>query len=103
MHLQLGAATESVNVVAEAPQVSMDNPAVGTVIDNEFVNDLPLDGGNALALVLLANNVHSNAGPVQSGFGDRGTSLSDLSINGGPNAPNNIQVDGMVGQNGACQ
>ncbi len=99
VHLQVGATTESVNVVAEAPQVNLDNPAVGTVIDNDFVNDLPLDGGNALALVLLANNVHSNAGPVQSGFGDRGTSLSDLSINGGPNAANNLQVDGMVGQN----
>jgi len=99
VHLQVGASSESVNVVAEAPQVSIDNAAVGTVIDNDFVNDLPLDGGNALALVLLANNVHSNAGPVQSGFGDRGTSLSDLSINGGPNAANNLQVDGMVGQN----
>jgi hypothetical protein len=49
--------------------------------------------------VLLAPDVHSNAGPIQSGFADRGTSLSDWSINGGPNAANNLLVDGMVASN----
>lgn len=99
VQLQVGAAGESVTVTAEAPLVNTDNPANGQVIGNDFVSDLPLDGGNALALVLLSNNVHSNAGPVQSGFGDRGTSLSDLSINGGPNAANNLMVDGVTAQN----
>ncbi len=97
--LQLGAQTETVTVTAEAPLVNTESPSLGQVIEREFVADLPLDGGNALALVLLAADVHSNAGPVQSGFGDRGTSLSDLSINGGPNAANNLLVDGMVAQN----
>jgi hypothetical protein len=97
--LDLGSATESVVVTAEAPMINTENGSLGQVIGNDFVNDLPLDGGNALALVLLAADVHSNAGPVQSGFADRGTSLSDLSINGGPNAANNLLVDGMVAQN----
>jgi hypothetical protein len=100
LQLQVGAASESVQVTAEAPLVNTENPSIGQVIENEFVADLPLDGGNALALVLLAADVHSNAGTNnQSGFGDRGTSLSDLSINGGPNAANNLLVDGMVAQN----
>jgi hypothetical protein len=97
--LEVGATSESVLVTAEAPLVNTENPSLGQVIGNDFVSDLPLDGGNALALVLLSNNVHSNAGPVQSGFGDRGTSLSDLSINGGPNAANNLMVDGVTAQN----
>ena len=99
VQMQVGASSESVQVTAEAPLVNTENPSIGQVIENEFVSDLPLDGGNALALVLLAADVHSNAGPVQSGFADRGTSLSDLSINGGPNAANNLLVDGMVAQN----
>ena len=36
---------------------------------------------------------------MQSGFADRGTSLSDWSINGGPNAANNMLVDGTVASN----
>jgi hypothetical protein len=69
------------------------------VIENKRVEELPLNGRNAFALVLLSPDVHSNAGPVQSGFADRGTSLADWSINGGPNAANNLLVDGMVGSN----
>jgi hypothetical protein len=99
IQMDLGSATESVIVTADAPMINTENGSLGQVIENAFVSDLPLDGGNALALVLLAPDVHSNAGPVQSGFADRGTSLSDLSINGGPNAANNLLVDGMVAQN----
>lgn len=100
MQLQVGAASESVQVTAEAPLVNTEGPSMGQVIENEFVSDLPLDGGNALALVLLAADVHSNAGTDnQSGFADRGTSLSNLSISGGPNASNNLLIDGMVAQN----
>ena len=97
--LQIGAVGESVQVTAEAALVNTENASVGQVIENKRVQDLPLNGRNAFALVLLAPNVHSNAGPVQSGFADRGTSLSDWSINGGPNAANNMLVDGTVASN----
>ena len=99
IQLEIGAATESVQVSAEAPLVNTENASIGQVIGSKSVQDLPLNGRNAFALVLLSPDVHSNAGPVQSGFADRGTSLSDWSINGGPNAANNLLVDGMVASN----
>ncbi len=99
LQLQVGSAAESVQVTAEVPLVNTENASVGQVIENKRVVDLPLNGRNAFALVLLSPDVHSNAGPVQSGFADRGTSLSDWSINGGPNAANNMLVDGTVAQN----
>jgi hypothetical protein len=99
LQLQVGLATESVQVVGEASLVNTDNASTGQVIENKRVNDLPLNGRNAFALVQLAPDVHSNAGPNQSGFADRGTSLSDWSINGGPNAANLLLVDGTVAQN----
>ncbi len=99
IQLQVGAATESVQVTAEAPLVNTEDSSSGQVIENKRVEDLPLNGRNAFALVQLSPDVHSNAGPNQSGFADRGTSLSDWSINGGPNAANNMLVDGTVAQN----
>ena len=99
IQLQVGAVGESVQVTGEAPLVNTENSSVGQVIENKRVEDLPLNGRNAFALVQLAPDVHSNAGPNQSGFADRGTSLSDWSINGGPNAANNMLVDGTVAQN----
>ena len=99
VQLQIGAVGESVQVTAEAPLVNTENASVGQVIENKSISQLPLNGRNAFALVALSPDVHSNAGPVQSGFADRGTSLADWSINGGPNAANNLLVDGMVAQN----
>jgi hypothetical protein len=99
IQLEVGAATESVQIVGEAPLVNTENSSVGQVIENKRVEELPLNGRNAFALVQLSPDVHSNAGPNQSGFADRGTSLSDWSINGGPNAANLLLVDGTVAQN----
>jgi hypothetical protein len=43
---------------------------------------------------MLTPSVKSNAGPTNSGFGDRGIQLSSISINGGPNAMNAQSLDG---------
>ncbi len=99
LQLQVGATSESVQVVGDVSLVNTENASVGQVIENKRVEDLPLNGRNAFALVQLSPDVHSNAGPNQSGFADRGTSLSDWSINGGPNAANLLLVDGTVAQN----
>ncbi len=99
LQMQVGSVGETISVTAEAALVNTENASTGQVIENKSVVELPLNGRNAFALVALAPNVHSNAGPGQSGFADRGTSLADWSINGGPNAANNMLVDGSVAQN----
>jgi hypothetical protein len=92
--LELGGVTETVEVQAEAPLVDTGSATVGKVVENRRVQELPLNGRNALALTLLTPSVKSNAGPTNSGFGDRGIQLSSISINGGPNAMNAQALDG---------
>jgi hypothetical protein len=94
--LTLGAVGESVEVSADTPLVNTEDATIGQVIENKRVEELPVNGRSAFALVGLAANVKSNAGPTQSGFADRGTNLSAFSINGGPTAVNYFLVDGMV-------
>ena len=94
--LALGNVAESVQVTAEASLINTEDATVGQVIENKRVEELPINGRSAFALVGLASNVKSNAGPTQSGFADRGTNLSAFSINGGPTAVNYFLVDGMV-------
>src|SRR5215831_4683833 len=94
--LALGNVAEAVEVTAEAALVNTEDATVGQVIENKRVQELPINGRSAFALVGLATNVKSNAGPTQSGFADRGTNLSAFSINGGPTAVNYFLVDGMV-------
>ncbi|MCC6292497.1 MAG: carboxypeptidase regulatory-like domain-containing protein [Bryobacterales bacterium] len=94
VRLEVGQLAESVEVTGEAPLVDAGSATVGAVIENRRVRDLPLNGRNALALTLLNPGVVSNAGPLNSGFGDRGTQLSSISINGSPSSMNNQTLDG---------
>ena len=92
--LDVGGVAETIEVKGEAPLVDTGSATVGKVVENRRVVELPLNGRNALALTLLTPSVKSNAGPTNSGFGDRGIQLSSISINGGPNAMNAQSLDG---------
>jgi hypothetical protein len=91
--LDVGGVAETIEVKGEAPLVDTGSATVGKVVENRRVMELPLNGRNALALTLLTPSVKSNAGPTNSGFGDRGIQLSSISINGGPNAMNAQSLD----------
>jgi hypothetical protein len=92
--LQVGQVVETVEVIGEAPLVDSSSATLGQVIENRRVQELPLNGRSALALTLLTAGVISNAGPLNSGFGDRGIQLSSVSINGSPNSMNAQMLDG---------
>jgi hypothetical protein len=92
--LEVGAVTESIEVRAEAVLLDTSSPTLGKVVEGRRIRELPLNGRNALALTLLTPSVKSNAGPTNSGFTDRGTQISSISINGGPNSMNGQMLDG---------
>lgn len=92
--LDVGQVAETVEIRSEALLVDTGGATLGAVIENRRVRDLPLNGRNALALTLLTPGVVSNAGPTNSGFGDRGVQISSLSINGSPNSMNAQMLDG---------
>ncbi len=55
--LEVGQVTESVQVSASADLLQTENLAIGTVIENKMVSELPLNGRNYLSLVALSSNV----------------------------------------------
>lgn len=93
--LATGAVSDTVLITAETPLIDTASATIGKVIENRRVQDLPVNGRNALALVLLAPSVQSAVGPRATGFGDRGTEVSSIRINGSPIATNNFIVDGL--------
>jgi hypothetical protein len=92
LQLQLGDVGEKVEVTGDAPLVNTTNATVGEVIENRRIEELPLNGRNALSLMYLSPDVKAQAGT--SGFADRGTALSNVSINGGPSSINSFLLDG---------
>ncbi len=97
--LEAGAVSETVEVSSQAPLVDTTTATFGKVVENRRVQDLPVNGRNALSLVLLAPAVQSGVGPTASGFADRGTQVSMIRINGSPLATNNLIVDGLSSTN----
>ena len=85
--LQVGAATEQVEVTTEAPLVDTETSAVGDVIDNQNVIDLPLNGRDFDQLALLVPGV--TAGIPGNFLG------SGLSVAGGRDSTNNYVLDGI--------
>ncbi len=88
--LQLGALVDRVEVTAPLADLRRDSPAVGTVIENRQILDMPLDGRNFLELTLLA------PGAVPAAPGSAGSVRGDfsLSVNGGREDFNSFLLDG---------
>ncbi len=70
MALQVGQASETVEVSAQADLLQAENASVGTVIENKGVVELPLNGRSYLGLVALAANA-STLSPASGQAGSR--------------------------------
>jgi hypothetical protein len=86
--MRVGSATESVTVEGGAPLVNTESAAVGTVIDRNFVGNLPLNGRNFQSLVLLSPGVTISAASYT-------TDLGQFSVNGQRASTNYFTVDGV--------
>ena len=91
--LQIGSTSQSITVSADASMVNTESSSVSTVIENNRVVDLPLNGRNLTQLVLLAGAA------VSTNFGDYlssknyPTSLT-IQVAGGEAAGTGYIVDG---------
>ena len=100
--LEVGAVTETVTVEAIGAQVQSSTSELGTVVGQQQVTDLPLNGRNFTQLMVLT----PGASPVSTaqnrgGFGASATgSFIYPSINGQSNRSNFFLMDG-VNNNGA--
>jgi hypothetical protein len=83
--LAIGTVTQSVTVEAAGALLQVENSTVGTVVENEAVNELPLNGRNYLSLVALS----SNANTLSPASGQAGSRL------GGDRASQAISVGGQ--------
>jgi hypothetical protein len=87
--LQAGAVTEQVEVTAVTPVVSAEDAAIGNVVDQKKIVELPLNGRNYLQLALLQPNVFAPAQNSTLGF--RG----GFNVAGNSEIANNYLLDGI--------
>ncbi len=88
-----GAVTEKVTVNEQAPLVTTDSGAIGEVIENRSVLDLPLNGRNFVSLVALTPGVSNDTrgNSPQTGF-------PRVNVGGGHSAKTEVLLDGISDQ-----
>jgi hypothetical protein len=97
--LPLGQLSETVSVEASAPLVETRNPSIGQVIENERIEELPLNGRNAADLVTLTGAAvrPEGAGGVSSSRSMQGG--LGISVAGGQVFGTTYLLDGAIHNN----
>ena len=96
--LTVGQSTQTVEVAANAALLSTENATVGTVIEQQRIIDLPLNGRSFFGLVALSPNVTYGFTPAQQASSRLGGSRSTLTIamSGARATWSNYTLDGIT-------
>ena len=100
LSLQVGQATETVQVMGTAPLLESESSSLGTVVNSKLVNQLPLNGRNFVQLATLTPGVnglgYSASGTIMGGSRpDDRRPGSNIFSNGNREGSNNFLYDGV--------
>jgi outer membrane receptor protein involved in Fe transport len=95
--MEVGAVTETIEVTGGAPLLQTESTALGTVIDQQRIVDLPLNGRNFLQLVRLSSNVSAEMGSGGQANSRQGGERANqaISISGQRQQYNQFTLDGV--------
>ncbi len=96
--MAVGSTSESVTVGGEGNNINTTDAAVGTVIDRQFVEDMPMNGRSFESLVLLSPGVVTGTPQISAGT-PPGNDQGEYSVNGMRSDANNFMVDGASASN----
>ena len=96
--MQVGQAQQTVEVSANAALLNTDNATVGTVIEEQRIMDLPLNGRSYFSLVALSPGVTTGFVPAAQAGGRLGGSRAALTVavTGGRSTWENYTLDGVT-------
>lgn len=92
--MQVGSVTQSITVEGGAPLLSTESAAVGTVVDRQFVANMPMNGRSFQSLILLSPGIVPT--PAST------TNSGQFSVNGQRTTTNYFSVDGVSANIGAA-
>jgi hypothetical protein len=98
VRLEVGAATETVNVQGAGAQLQTESAELGHVTDSQTITDLPLVSRNYLQIIGLNPGVSAeitNAADLGRGNSSLASGSTGFSANGSTTSDNNFQMNGV--------
>ena len=104
-HLKVSPTNEQIEVTTESPVVETDRGSEANVVDNQYIQNLPIDQRDYLSYTLLMPGVSDARTSVGTDFHVRQTPQTGLSFYGSNGRGNNVTVDGgqFNGDSGAVE
>lgn len=99
LQLSVGDVQQTVEITATAPLIQSQNAAVSSLVTNQQMVEMPLNGRTFTSLVLLGPGAYagSSANLRTSPYAMRGD--ANISVNGSSPQNNSYLIDGMVNRN----
>jgi len=94
--LALGDATQSITVTGQSTGVETRSSTVAELVDQKRIQELPLNGRNAMALALTVPGVISVSAPT---IVSQSRSGPTITVAGGRNTQNEFRIDGISNKN----
>jgi outer membrane receptor protein involved in Fe transport len=88
--LKVAGTAEAISVTAESPLVDSQKTAIATVVSQQQIESLPIDGRNFISFAILTPGVSTDRTPQQGA-----SATSGLTFAGQRARSNNITVDGL--------
>ncbi len=95
IRLQLGSVGESVSVTADAVMVATQSGALSQVVQQRYLQELPLNGRNAASLIRMVPGVVSGVGTTTAGYANSSDTIA-ISVNGTRGNEVNYRLDGAT-------
>src|SRR5262249_53114478 len=93
--LQVGSVAESITITAEAATINTTDASVSRVIDQSYVQNMPLNGRSFQDLILLTPGVVTDSPQTQANAGNIVGGQGEFSVNGQRTESNYYTVDGV--------
>jgi hypothetical protein len=93
--LRVGSVAESINVTADAQMVQTQSGTLGQVVQQRYIQELPLNGRNAATLIRMVPGAVTGVGTTNAGYANTGETIS-ISVNGSRGNEVNYRLDGAT-------
>ncbi len=95
IRLTVGAVGESVSVTADATMVNTTSGALSQVIQQQYIQELPLNGRNAATLIRMVPGAVTGVGTTTAGYANNSETIN-ISVNGNRGNEVNFRLDGAT-------